>query len=201
VAIDMHAEGQLMTRILLNPACGWECTLHPQPTLQDLCDSLESATQRNVKVLHLAGHGRQDCGFVWNTNDAATAIMEADIQNLAGLISKATGQNGSIECAVLNACPTNMKGLGERLKEGGMSHVVCWTTPVHDEAARELCDNFYLALMEQTKAGLSHRDYRRAFDTAVAIRSQNTTQNIHSGCTNESVITFLVAGQGIGQRW
>ena len=83
--------------------------------------------------------------------------MEEDIQNLAGLISKATGQNGSIKCAVLNACST--KGLGERLKEGGMSHVVCWMTPVHDEAVRELCDNFYQALMEQTKAGLSHRNY------------------------------------------
>jgi len=188
--MDVHAEGQLIARILLNAACGWDSTQHPQPTLSDLRLGIQCATQRNVKIVHLAGHGKRDCGFVWNTNDAATTTMETDIETLADIISKASGQNGSIECAVLNACST--KQLGEQLKKGGMSHVVCWTTPVHDEAARELCDNFYRALMEQTKEGVSDpRDYRRAFDTAVAaMRKLSVNEGIHY-CPDESIGTVL----------
>jgi len=165
VSIDVHAEGQLMTRILLNPACGWECTTHPQPTLQDLSDSLECSTLRNVKVLHLAGHGRRDGGFVWNADDAATATMETDIKTLVDIISKASGQNGSIECALLNAWST--KKFGEGLKEAGMSHIVCWKTPVQDETARELCWHFYDALVQQSKdRSQPTRDYQRAFYAA-----------------------------------
>jgi len=121
--IDVQRESQAMKRIILNSACGWECSTNSQPTLQDFNDSLESATQRNVKVLYLAGHGRRDCGFVWNADDAATATMDQEIRSLAGMIVKASGQNGSIKCAVLNACST--KKMGERLKETGMLHVVC----------------------------------------------------------------------------
>ena len=188
--MDVHAEGQLMTRILLNAACGWDSTQHPQPTLPDLRLSIQCATRRNVKILHLAGHGRRDCGFVWNANDAGTATMETDIQTPADIIGKASGQNGSIECAVLNACST--KQLGERLKEGGMSHIVCWTIPVHDEAARELCGNFNRALMEQNKEGLLHSgDYRRAFDAAVdAMRKQSVHEGMHY-CPDESMGTVL----------
>jgi hypothetical protein len=36
-----------------------------------------------------------------------------------------------------------------------MSHVVCWGTPVHDDIAREFCDCFYQALVEQTRNGSS----------------------------------------------
>jgi len=100
--------------------------------------------------------------------------MEEEIRSLAGMIAKASGQNGSIECAVLNACST--KKLGERLKEAGMSHVVCWKTPVQDETAREICRHFYNALMQQSKdrSRSASRDYQRAFRSAVDVRREHS---------------------------
>jgi hypothetical protein len=165
-AIDVHAEGQLITRAVLNPgASGWECTTHPQPTLQDLRVSMGSATARNVKLVHLAGHGRRKCGFLFNANDAATASAPTDIQTLIDLISGAAGQKGPLECAVLNACSTI--NMGQLLRAAGLSHVVCWKTPVHDETAREFCHLFYQALVEQTRGGSpSLRNYRDAFSVA-----------------------------------
>ena len=70
--IDVHAEGQVMTRIIsMDSACGWECTHHSKPTLEDLRTSIETAQKRNVKGLHLSGHGSKTCGFVWNAKDSA----------------------------------------------------------------------------------------------------------------------------------
>jgi len=147
--LDVQRESQAMKGIIMNAAYGWQCSTNSQPTLQDLNNSLESATRRNAKVLHLAGHGRRDCDFVWNVHDAATTTMEKEICTLAGIIGKAVGRNGSIKYAVLNACST--KKLGERLKEAGMSHIVCWKTPMQDETARDLCRHFYDDLMQQSK--------------------------------------------------
>eukprot|EP00802_Teleaulax_amphioxeia_P001956 Tamp_01958.p1 GENE.Tamp_01958~~Tamp_01958.p1 ORF type:complete len:1448 (+),score=382.62 Tamp_01958:367-4344(+) len=156
--IDVHAEGQLITRAILHPgADGWECTTHPQPTLEDLRTSMGSADARNVKLVHLAGHSRREHGFLFNADDAATASAAPDIHALTDIIS---GAAGSIECAVLNACSTVR--MGELLRAGGMPHVVCWRTPVHDETAREFCDHFYQALVEQS----SGRNYRDAFTAA-----------------------------------
>ena len=113
-----------------------------------------SADARNVKLVHLAGHSRREHGFLFNADDAATASAAPDIHALTDIIS---GAAGSIECAVLNACSTVR--MGELLRAGGMPHIVCWRTPVHDETAREFCDHFYQALVEQS----SGRNYRDAF--------------------------------------
>jgi hypothetical protein len=168
VGIDVHAEGQLITRAILNhDTQGWECTAHPQPTLQDLRTSMASAAARNTKVIHLAGHGGRKQGFLFNGDDAATASAAIDIHDLTAIIGGAAGANGSIECAVLNACSTEK--MGQLLRTAGMSHVVCWRTSVHDETAREFCRHFYQALVEQTGNGSSpHRNYRGAFDAATA---------------------------------
>jgi len=157
VSIDVHAEGQLMTRIILDPACGWECTTHPQPTINDLVQSIETAAERNVKILHLAGHGRKECGFVWNADDSAKFEMEVEIEILADIVGWATGERGPIQCTVLNACST--KKLGQLLREAGVLHVVCWRKPVHDEIAREFCYQFYQALIQQSTEGRSQREY------------------------------------------
>jgi hypothetical protein len=166
--IDVHAEGQLITRAILNhDTQGWECTAHPQPTLQDLRTSMASAAARNTKVIHLAGHGGRKQGFLFNGDDAATASAAIDIHDLTAIIGGAAGANGSIECAVLNACSTEK--MGQLLRTAGMSHVVCWRTSVNDETAREFCRHFYQALVEQTGNGSSpHRNYRGAFDAATA---------------------------------
>ena len=164
--IDVHAEGQLITRAILNPGAHcWECMTHPQPTLQDLRRSIASAPERNVKLIHLAGHGMREHGFLFNADDAATASAETDIHALTALIGGAAGEKGPVECAVLNACSTAK--MGKLLREAGMSHVVCWWTPVHDEIAREFCHHFYQALVEQTSSDTSPpRNYRVAFIAA-----------------------------------
>jgi hypothetical protein len=33
--IDVYAEGQLLIRIVVDPGCGWDCTVHPQPMIED----------------------------------------------------------------------------------------------------------------------------------------------------------------------
>ena len=66
-----------MMRIVMNPGCGWECDVNPQPTLDDLNTSIFRARERNLRVLHLAGHGKKTCGFIWNRDDAATASRQA----------------------------------------------------------------------------------------------------------------------------
>ena len=134
--------------------------------MQDLHTSIATATERNVKLLHLAGLDSRKCGFLFNTNDAATASAEADIHALTDLIGGAAGQQGPIECVVLNACST--AEMDQLLRAAGMSPVVGWRrTPVHDETAREFCHLFYQALVEQTRGGSpSHRNYRDAFVAA-----------------------------------
>lgn len=131
--------------------------------------STHLASQRNVKIIHLSGHGKKKCGFIWNADDAATAGKESEIHNLVGIIGSAAGQTGPIECAFLNACST--ENLGRLLRQSGMPYVVCWRTPVQDETAREMCEHFYRALMRQSVRGCRDeppkRDYRMAFDAAM----------------------------------
>jgi len=159
--IDVHAEGQMMQRIVLDPSCGWECSMNPQPTIDDLYSSLGLAKQRNMRVLHLAGHGRKECGFIWNASESATARREFDVDAISIAIASVAGRNGPMECAVLNACSTEK--MGRLLLQRGVPYVVCWKTPVHDDAAKELCGRFYRALVENT-SGV--RDYKRAFFAA-----------------------------------
>jgi len=190
--IDVHAEGQLITRAVLNPgAGGWDCTTHPQPTLQDLRVSMGSAAARNVKLLHLSGHGRRECGFLLNADDAATASAPTDIQTLIDLISGAAGQRGPLECAVLNACST--MNMGRLLRKAGMSHVVCWKTPVHDETAREFCHLFYQALVEQTRESPSHRNYRDAFTAAT------DAMRVHAFSGGTAQLPPEAAGASVGK--
>ena len=169
--IDVHAEGQVMTRIIsMDSACGWECTHHSKPTLEDLRTSIETAQKRNVKGLHLSGHGSKTCGFVWNAQDSATTGIEHPIHTLVEIVGSAAGQRGHIEFVMLNACST--ENLCRELLKAGILYGVCWKTPVHDEIAREMCECFWRALTAQSKQdsnkdGSPQRHYRRAFDTAV----------------------------------
>ena len=45
------------------------------------------------------------------------------------------GAEGTIECVVLNACET--EGFGEKLREIGVPHVVCWRSIVQDATATQ----------------------------------------------------------------
>eukprot|EP00277_Geminigera_cryophila_P013459 CAMPEP_0179444644 /NCGR_PEP_ID=MMETSP0799-20121207/28080_1 /TAXON_ID=46947 /ORGANISM="Geminigera cryophila, Strain CCMP2564" /LENGTH=1038 /DNA_ID=CAMNT_0021231873 /DNA_START=47 /DNA_END=3165 /DNA_ORIENTATION=+ len=155
---DVHAEGQVMQRIVLNPGCGWEYSMNLEPTIEDLYSSIESARQRNVRVLHLAGHGREKCSFIWNASDSATARREFDVDAICLAIGSVAGKKGPMECVVLNACSTEK--MGRLLLQQGVPYVICWRTPVQDETAKEVCERFYRALVENT-SGL--RNYQLAF--------------------------------------
>jgi len=162
--IDVHAEGQLMMREIMNPVnagAKWDCHVNPQPTLHDLRCSIASCRQRNVRVLHLAGHGRKECGFIWNASDDATQSQEFDVEAISLAIGMAAGTNGPVECAVLNACSTWKMGL--LLRTHNVPYVICWRTSVLDETAKEVCQRFYRALVENV-SGV--RDYKRAFYAA-----------------------------------
>ena len=132
----------MMTRIVMDPGCGWDCSVNPQPTIEDLYTSISFARQRNVRVLHLSGHAREECGFIWNANDAATAHKTVDIEEISRAIGKVAGEKGPVECVVLNACSTEK--MGRLLREQGVPCVLCWNTPVQDETARELVDGLSL---------------------------------------------------------
>ncbi len=72
------------------------------------------------------------------------------------------------ECVVLNACCT--LEMGRLLRQRGVPNVLCWRTPVHGDTARDLCENFFRALVEEKQAG--KWDYKRAFFAATdAMRS------------------------------
>jgi len=36
-----------------------------------------------VRVLHLAGHGRKECCFIWNVNDTSKESKEFDVDAIA----------------------------------------------------------------------------------------------------------------------
>ena len=159
--IDVHAEGQLMMRTVMNPGSGWVCNVHPQPTFQDFSTSITTTRRRNSLILHLAGHNKKRCGFLWNGDDAATTSQTFDMHAVALAIASVAGKNGPLECAMLNGCST--EEMARLLRQLGVPCVVCWRTPVQDETARELCALFYGALVEDT-SGV--RDYKRAFFAA-----------------------------------
>jgi hypothetical protein len=107
--IDVHAEGQVMTRIIsIDSTCSWQCTHHSKPTLEDLRTSIETAQKRNAKGLHLSGHGSKTCGFVWNAKDSATTGIEHPIHSLVEIVGSAAGQRRPSEFVMfmLNACST-----------------------------------------------------------------------------------------------
>jgi hypothetical protein len=160
--IDVHAEGQMMTRIVNDPGCGWDCRVQPQPTIEDLISSIKLAKKRNTRVLHLAGHCTEKLGFEWNATDAATESKTFDVELVSALIGTVAGQQGPIECVVLNACCS--EDMGRRLLHHGVPNVVCWRTPVRDETAREMCGHFFSALGNDQKR---KRDYKGAFAAAM----------------------------------
>ena len=145
-----------MMRTILDAGSEWQCNVHPQPTIEDLHSSLKTARPRNVRGVHLTGHSRKKCGFVWNANKKATASREFDVDAVCLLI----GLIG-LDFAFLNACETLV--MGQKLREAGVRCVICWRTPVLDDTARQLSELFYRALVQQP---LGTRDYRRAFFAA-----------------------------------
>jgi hypothetical protein len=79
--------------LLLNLSQGTGLRALPEG-LSALNKSIVLVRQRNVRVLHLAGHARKECGFIWNANDEAAASKTFDVEAISLAIGAMAGQQG-----------------------------------------------------------------------------------------------------------
>jgi hypothetical protein len=147
----------------------FEVDVHAQPSFKTFSDSLLSTVARNVRMLLLSGHGQSHCGFLWlkaRLDEAsATEYEEIEPNRFVKLFSPVSaGAGGTIECVVLNACET--EGIGKKLRNAGVPHVVCWRSEVDDTTATEFAVNFFTALDQSDVT--KDMDYKLAFKQAVA---------------------------------
>ena len=121
----------------------FEVNLHSQPTFQNFSECMLTAAERNVRMLHVSGHGHSKWGFFW-LKEGALEYEKIPTEKFVGLfrteVAGAHGR-GTIECVVLNAC--NTEGLGKQLRDAGVSHVVCWRSEVYDSTASTFTSDFY----------------------------------------------------------
>jgi len=162
--IDPHQEAQELMKLFSHVRASFDVRVNLQPCFKDFTDSMQSARGRNVRLLHLAGHGNRRCGFLWLKSSAAsTEYEEIPIDKLSKILkTEAAANGGTIECVVLNACKT--EEMGKKLRSAGVSHVVCWRSAVEDMTAKKFALDFYASLNLQEQG----QDYGLAFEHAVA---------------------------------
>jgi hypothetical protein len=143
---------------------------NPEPTFEDFQKEILAAIQKNVRVVHLAGHGSTLDGLLWFKKLACQSgpdYNKVPLKKFAGvfeIVSAGSEDGGTVECVVLNAC--NTVTVGKLLRKFKVPHVVCWRSEVNDETAIEFAKHFYTALTQDST------NYRRAFKMAWAfIRS------------------------------
>ncbi|MGB1607394.1 MAG: CHAT domain-containing protein, partial [Promethearchaeia archaeon] len=151
--IDVHKEAQSLMA-LEDGRSGLKISVHAQPTLQHFEDRMLSAQDRKTRGLHLAGHGRKRCGFLWlKSGVAAREYEEVPIARIVRVVSTEVAtevagvSNGTIEFAMLNGCET--EEMGRQLRNAGLRHVVCWRSEVQDTTARRFALDFYGSLDQQ----------------------------------------------------
>jgi CHAT domain-containing protein len=162
--IDVHQEAQELKNLFTHVRPSFHPSINAQPCFKDFTDSMQSARGRNVRLLHVAGHGNRKCGFFWLKSSAvSTEYEEVPIAKLSSILkTEAAANGGTIECVVLNACET--EEMGKKLRSAGVPHVVCWRSEVQDTTAKTFAVDFYSCLNQQEQG----QDYRRAFEQAVA---------------------------------
>jgi GTPase SAR1 family protein len=161
--IDVHQEAQELNNLFTHVRPTFNPSINSQPCFRNFSDSMLSARDRNVRLLHLAGHGNRRCGFFWLKSSAvSTEYEEVPIDRMSGILkTEAAANGGTIECVVLNACET--EEMGKKLRIAGVSHVVCWRSEVQDMTAKRFALDFYAGLNQQEQG----QDYGRAFEQAV----------------------------------
>ena len=163
--IDVHKEAQELQTSLSHGRQVYNVSIHAQPSFKEFSECMRSARQRNVRILHFAGHGMSRYGFFWPKHGAATEYEDVQLERFAGLIQTELAGQGfdGVECVVLNACET--EELGKKLRSAGVRYVVCWRSEVEDGTASQFALDFYKSLDQQD---LSHvKDYTHAFRHAV----------------------------------
>jgi hypothetical protein len=74
--IDVHKEAQELKRCLSGGRRVFEVSVNPQPSFDTFNIIIRSAKERNVRLLHLAGHGESRCGFFWLKDQAVSTEYE-----------------------------------------------------------------------------------------------------------------------------
>ena len=194
--IDLEAEGRLFDKMFMDSTKNWRCNTYMQPMIDDLYITIQSATQRNVRVVHISGHCTKDFGFIWNADESGQTGKEFDLDTLARVIGSKAAQRGPIECIVLNSCKT--LNFGEKLRQQGVPYILCWKTDVDDEIAREFTQEFYSALLQDDT-----RNYKIAFLVATGVmqsskRSPTQSASFSTSAAGAAQVTaqFIRGGGG-----
>ncbi len=167
--IDVHQEAQELNNLFTHVHPSFHPRINAQPGFKDFTHSMQSARDRNVRILHLAGHDDRKCGFLWlkkskkKSSAASTEYEEIPMDKLSSILeTEAAANGGTIECVVLNACET--EEMGKKLRRAGVHLVVCWRSEVQDTTAKKFALDFYSCLDQQEQG----QGYGHAFEQAVA---------------------------------
>jgi hypothetical protein len=137
---DPHNESQEIRNVLTRFAT---FISNVKPTFQVFASRLSDAHLRNVRILHLSGHF-----------DFLAHVGRHRVE-------------GTVECVVLNACKS--EGLGNKLRDIGVSHVVCWRSNVQDTTATQFAVQFYKSLDKiHPDNNCPIWNYKQAFNEACA---------------------------------
>jgi serine/threonine protein kinase len=166
--VDPHNEAQKIQNVLTRFTT---FKINPKPTFQDFQNSMSDAHLRNVRIVHLSGHFLR--GFCWLKEGGAEYDLRSPdeiaeiVKSLRQRQLNWAGVEGTIECVVLNAA--NTEGWGQKLRDIGVSHVVCWRSEVQDTTATQFALNFYKYL-DKIHPGNNRPiwNYKQAFHEACA---------------------------------
>jgi len=112
-SINVHWEQQELA-ILQRTHSDVEFEFNAQPTFHILQGSLINASGRNVKIVHVSGHGKASKGLYLLKDNRGSDSEPVSKQLMTGLIASASvAKGGTVECVVLNACETEQIGQEE----------------------------------------------------------------------------------------
>jgi hypothetical protein len=193
--LGIHAECVLMEMAFKDPTCGWKCNVNLTAMIQDFQRSIKSAKERNVRLIHLSGHGGSGCSFLWHVHESQKGAVEFNDDSISLILGTVAGKNGPLECAVFNSCDTLKLAKSTRMR--GVPHVVCWHEKVVDEIAQEFTEKFYRALVRNST--VSSRDYRMAFmDAANELQNSQRANSSHlpANSSLQTAVSGTVRGMG-----
>jgi hypothetical protein len=160
-------------------------SFNPEPTFQIFSDCMQTAAERNVCHLLLSGHGQSWWGFSW-LKEGALEYEIIPTEKFVGLfrteVAGAHGR-GTIEGVVLNACDT--EGLGKKLRDACVPHVVCWRSEVYDSTASAFSREFFTSFEE-------NKDYKKSFlQTVDRIFPGKGTKSVHKKHLHRDAVDYV----------
>jgi hypothetical protein len=160
-SINVHGEAQqVMHNMAMSPWWNnFELDLFVLATFDDFRACMRICPTRNVGVVYVGGHAGKGAVLRFNRDNTGSEMEMLGPKFVAPCIaksSKGVSENGTVECAVLNACFTRLLGLA--LREQGVLCVVCWHGEVEDQIAQKFAQEFFQELAS------SPTNYKAAFE-------------------------------------